>query len=437
MIQINYTEKLLLELFDSLNGKLSDSFKNQILNILKNNSSLPNENINNQKNNSTNICNHVKSRNRGLCKRRCINSVYCIYHQKINPNKNNINEITSNLPVNTSNCHPSYNKDDNKKQNLNKNDPNKQEIVNNNIFDENINSEYEFIPQLLDCSFLNDTVVDKYEKIIINKETKIKQNKCIYVENYSNNYTSLSQNKYLLNTDTFYFKEYKNYIYSLDTYDDIIYQYYSDEYSEYKKYLHEISYKYNKQIESLYFLKDLIPVANKILNVLKLPITTKKSRSYYHYIPKYKNIKFAEDSKMQLVLYKNNMLELPSSPSYNNNNNNKKKKKRNKKRYLLEYKLICDYYMSKVYKKISKDTFINFRTKAKLKNTFTYDKYKNYNKDQIYSLLEDTAKQIFESEGKRYETEPLLSIVSYICAFCHSIEENIYDEDNLSYCKNK
>lgn len=41
----------------------------------------------------------------------------------------------------------------------------------------------------------------------------------------------------ILNINTNYFREYKNYLYNLNNYDDIIYQIYSPEYITYKKYL--------------------------------------------------------------------------------------------------------------------------------------------------------------------------------------------------------
>lgn len=66
---------------------LNDS--NQLNNFKKNLSEILNyENTHDEnilKNNKiNNICNHPRTKNRGLCKRKCINNVYCIYHMNNN-----------------------------------------------------------------------------------------------------------------------------------------------------------------------------------------------------------------------------------------------------------------------------------------------------------------------------------------------------------------
>lgn len=68
---------------------------------------------------------------------------------------------------------------------------------------------------------------------------------CIYHYKSVNNIDTINnthkiikeKEKYLLNIDSKHFKEYKNYLYNLDNYDNIIYQMYNSEYITYKKYL--------------------------------------------------------------------------------------------------------------------------------------------------------------------------------------------------------
>jgi hypothetical protein len=59
-------------------------------------------------------------------------------------------------------------------------------------------------------------------------------------------------NNYILNIDEFYFKEYKKYLYNIDNYDDIIYETYSSEYINYKKYLNNVNYNYDDIIYRKY-----------------------------------------------------------------------------------------------------------------------------------------------------------------------------------------
>jgi hypothetical protein len=49
------------------------------------------------------ICNYPRFKNRGLCKRKCINDTYCIYHKKTNTENKCIDNL-NNFQVNP--CNP-------------------------------------------------------------------------------------------------------------------------------------------------------------------------------------------------------------------------------------------------------------------------------------------------------------------------------------------
>lgn len=73
---------------------------------------------------------------------------------------------------------------------------------------------------------------------------------------------------YIIDTNKFYFKRYKEYLYSLDIYDDIIYEIYSNEYTEYKQYLNDINYYDDNIIYEKYKFKD------EIINIVNCSFNT-------------------------------------------------------------------------------------------------------------------------------------------------------------------
>lgn len=78
MIDIISLENVLLDFITVLNKEELKKFQKNILGILK----IKNTEKINYENNNINICNYPRTKNRGLCKRRCINSIHCIYHTK-------------------------------------------------------------------------------------------------------------------------------------------------------------------------------------------------------------------------------------------------------------------------------------------------------------------------------------------------------------------
>lgn len=76
MIDINSLEKVLIDFVKLLNCDQLEKFQKNLLKIIK---------VKNTEKTKNNICNYPRSKNRGLCKRRCFNSIHCIYHTKTNP----------------------------------------------------------------------------------------------------------------------------------------------------------------------------------------------------------------------------------------------------------------------------------------------------------------------------------------------------------------
>lgn len=85
MIDIISLENVLLDFITVLNKEELKKFQKNILGILK----IKNTEKINYENNNINICNYPRTKNRGLCKRRCINSIHCIYHTKNKSTKTN------------------------------------------------------------------------------------------------------------------------------------------------------------------------------------------------------------------------------------------------------------------------------------------------------------------------------------------------------------
>lgn len=141
MIDIISLEKVLLDLIKVINNDQLECFKIKIFEIL---------NLKNTKNinKNNNICNYPRSKNRGPCKRRCINSIHCIYHKKQNTPKEYINKL------NDFHVSPSI--------------------------PDNIPCNKYHIPQLLEYNELDDS--NQYKKIKLDKNIKVKSNNCIFIE---------------------------------------------------------------------------------------------------------------------------------------------------------------------------------------------------------------------------------------------------------------
>lgn len=82
MIDIISLEKVLIDFIKVLNNEQLNCFRKNIFNIL--NYEYKNNSENTKPKTFYNICNHPRTKNRGPCKRRCINSIHCIYHENKN-----------------------------------------------------------------------------------------------------------------------------------------------------------------------------------------------------------------------------------------------------------------------------------------------------------------------------------------------------------------
>lgn len=195
--------------------------------------------------------------------------------------------------------------------------------------------------------------INKNKSYICGRKVKGPNQLCFFHKNKINkNDKQLSQNNFILNINNSYFEEYKKYLYSIDNYNDIIYETYVSEYLSYKNYLNNINYDDNiicskyiienniKDIVKYTFNTDLLYT---IINDIKNKNENFGNKYYYHYISKYRNIievpKFSYNPQdMKIILYKNNSFE--SFNSYmknkykkyikNKKKNNKKKNKKSK-----------------------------------------------------------------------------------------------------------
>lgn len=157
-----------------------------------------------------------------------------------------------------------------------------------------------------------------YRRINCGRLVKGSNEICSFHKNKINN------NNYILNLDTFYFKEYKNYLYSMDNYNDIIYEMYSSEYSTYKKYLNNIYYDYDDIVYKKYKFD------NEIIDIVKHSFNTDIL---------YKIVDMTRKDNKKLINCKKNDCILPEINNeklniFKNNENllSKKKKKKNKKK---------------------------------------------------------------------------------------------------------
>lgn len=84
MIDIISLEKVLLDFIKVLNNKQLENFKKNIFGILnfEDTKNINYTNINNNTIINNKVCNHPRTKNRGYCKRRCINDIYCVFHTK-------------------------------------------------------------------------------------------------------------------------------------------------------------------------------------------------------------------------------------------------------------------------------------------------------------------------------------------------------------------
>lgn len=157
MIDIISLEKVLIDFIIILNDQQLKNFTNKILEILNLKNTLKinyeNNHINSNKN-TTNICNYPRTKNRGLCRRKCINSVHCVYHTK-DKIPNNVH-INPHIPCNISN------------KNTPKNKSNACPLELNII-------EYKEIDDL-----------NQYKKLKIDKNIKVKYKNCIFIEDVPN-----------------------------------------------------------------------------------------------------------------------------------------------------------------------------------------------------------------------------------------------------------
>lgn len=96
MIDIISLEKVLIDFIKVLDNKQLNCFKKNIFNIL--NSEYKNNSENTKQKTFYNICNHPRTKNRGSCKRRCINSIHCIYHKNKNTEEYNKIHVISGNP---------------------------------------------------------------------------------------------------------------------------------------------------------------------------------------------------------------------------------------------------------------------------------------------------------------------------------------------------
>jgi hypothetical protein len=200
MINIISLEKILIELIKILKNKHSKQFADEIFKILNTKNIILNNNTitNNVKN--INICNYPRTRNRGPCKRRCIDK-YCVFHiknnyvKKDNPNNHIPNKKPNELPCKLYEENESvpkydkilpYRKITDNKQNT------RQCIYMEDFIYDQINShkpnyipnkdvpKNNFILQLLDYNDLDEN--DNYNEIILSGDIKNNYNKCIYIE---------------------------------------------------------------------------------------------------------------------------------------------------------------------------------------------------------------------------------------------------------------
>ena len=166
MIDIISLEKVLIDFIKVLNSEQLSCFKKNIFDILnsedinKNNHEMINPDIFQIPNKKDNVCNYPRTKNRGPCKRRCINNIHCIYHENKNTTKEYIDK---------------------------KNDFHVIPSISYNIPCKS-NSENDFIPQLLEYNELEE--IDQYDKIIFPKfkkyTLKYKNNKCLFIEDVTN-----------------------------------------------------------------------------------------------------------------------------------------------------------------------------------------------------------------------------------------------------------
>lgn len=91
MIDIISLEKVLLDFIKVLNNKQLENFKKNIFGILnfEDTKNINYTNINNNTIINNKVCNHPRTKNRGYCKRRCINDIYCVFHTKNKYSKKN------------------------------------------------------------------------------------------------------------------------------------------------------------------------------------------------------------------------------------------------------------------------------------------------------------------------------------------------------------
>jgi hypothetical protein len=181
MIDIISLEKVLVDFIKVINNKELKNFKKIIFGILNSEDidnspkpGIPNKiHINSNKNN-TNICNYPRTKNRGPCKRRCINSIHCIYHKNKNTTKEYIDKI------NNFHVFPSI----------------PDIIPCNNIL------KSESVPELLEYNEIDESI--QYNKIIfpkLNNNVKIKNKKCLFMEDIQNTINNLDNQVNPCNSD--------------------------------------------------------------------------------------------------------------------------------------------------------------------------------------------------------------------------------------------
>jgi hypothetical protein len=364
MIETIYIEKLLLELFNILNENLSDNFKNQLLHIIKRNEESLTDNYLLKINNKSNICNHIRTRKRGFCKRKCINNNYCIYHAKNNP-ETKINTGITHIPDNLILL------------------PNKVTKVTlpykNQVkpyIPDNINTV--LIPKIIEYNFSEN--LNKYDKLILDKNIKIKKNKCVYLED-NQDFKKSFRNKTL--PCEFHVKP-------NDKPDNIL-----------KLKIHEVI--------------DNTPIYSK-LELIEETRNKKKLKCY-----------FMDESFLKINEKNNENIDIINKTK----KKMKKRKSKNNKKYIHEYKLICNYYTTNIHKNITSNPFLNLITKIKIKNIFNYDKYKNYSREGLIDIFENTLKLIFREEGERVKETPLSCIVTYMIILNKAFENNNYNIEEL------
>lgn len=178
------------------------------------------------------------------------------------------------------------------------------------------------------CSYINKKGKNK-NKIC---GRKLNKNRELCFEHYYNSYKKKNkikiqknqqiESEYLFNPNSYYFNEYKKYLYNLDNYDYIIYEKYSNEYLVYKEYLDNIYFNYDETIIKKYkeidvikcknnSKEDLIYPAKDMENIEKKNINKINYESFY-YVKYLKNIESILTNDDSYIDYIKDILNIES-----------------------------------------------------------------------------------------------------------------------------